>query len=146
SARTRFLFERIVSVSSPYVELQSDLVSAKTQPRYAVSYRVDLIRTNGSVLQFELEFVVVGRSELQRIRSLPFKIVDFSQIPSIQVTGFFVGFECDHPFQNFQPAVDVATKAPLQFSPKDFWLRRAGCSFITPGLGAPPRPHTPVFW
>src|SRR5215470_7842894 len=100
------------SSSFPNPEELVYLISTKTQLRYAVSYRVDLIRTNGSVLQFELEFVVVGRSELQRIRSLPFKIIDFSQIPLIQVTGFFVGFECDHPFQNFQPAVDVATKAP----------------------------------
>src|SRR5215475_16159597 len=85
-----------------WLGLDTLLVPAKTQLRYAVSYRVDLIRADGSVLQFELEFVVVGRSELQRVWRLPFKIVDFSQIPSIQVPGVFVGFECDRPVQNFQ--------------------------------------------
>src|SRR5215470_15709583 len=114
------------SSSFPNPEELVYLISTKTQLRYAVSYRVDLIRANGSVLQFELELVVVGRRELQRIWRLPFKIVDLSQVPSIQVPGVFVGFECDRLVQNFQSAVDVATKATLQFCPKDLRLRRAG--------------------
>src|SRR5215813_14845968 len=118
----------------------SYLISAQTQLRYAVSYRVDLIRADSSVLQFKRVFVVIGCSDLQHVRGLPFDMIDFSQVPPIQVLGFSVGFERDRLFQYFKLAFDVATEAPPQFGPKGPRLRRAS-SYSPPRRVAQPRRH-----
>src|SRR5215475_13356845 len=120
--------------------MKSALISAQTLLRYAVSYRVNLTRADSSVLQFERVFVVIGCSDLQHVWSLPFDMIDFSQVPPIHVLGFSVGFERDRLFQYFQLAFDVAPEAPSQFDPKGPRLRSASC-YSTSRRVAQPRRH-----
>src|SRR5262245_52445581 len=118
----------------------SYLISAQTQLHYAVSYRVNLIRADSSVLQFERVCVVTGCSDLQHEWSLSFDMIDFSQVPPILAPGFSVGCKRDRPFQYFQLSFDVATEAPSQFGQKGPSLRRARW-YSNPRRVAQPRRH-----
>src|SRR5262245_31429226 len=118
----------------------SYLISAQTQLRYAISYRVNLIRADSPVLQFKCVCVVIGCSDLQHEWSLSFDMIDFSQVPPILALGFSVGCERDRPFQYFQLAFDVAPEAPSQFGQKGPRPRRARC-YSNPRRVAQPRRH-----
>src|SRR5262245_48540073 len=90
--------------------ISTKTIIVKTLPRYAFSYRIYFLRTNGSILQFELVFVVIRHGDLQFVWRLPFDAVDRFQLKPVRILGGSVGYKCDRPIEDFQFTFKIAAK------------------------------------